>query len=410
LQAKINGIKRSITVMTTPLPRVFLRHGCDRRVVEGHPWAYSNEVRIDAETKALPPGTLATLHRVDGKPLGVGSFNPHALICFRMFDRDPRATIDEGFFVHRLGRALNLRRRMFDRPFYRLIHAEADALPGLIADLFGEVVVLQVNTAGMESLTLTLLAAVDEVLAPNAIVLRNDSRMRAAEGMGSDVVVAKGRVGETIEVREGDLVFAADVVSGQKTGWYFDQRENRAFAAPLAAGGRILDVYCHSGGFAVSAARRGAIEAVGIDSSEAALDLARQAARTNGVDDRCRFRRADVFEELQRLAATGERFRIVVADPPPFVKSRKELGSGLRGYRKLTRLAAALVEPGGFLFVASCSHNVEPGPFAAEVVKGLAGAGRTGRIIRSAGAGPDHPIHTHLPETAYLKSLLMHVD
>jgi 23S rRNA (cytosine1962-C5)-methyltransferase len=172
----------------------------------------------------------------------------------------------------------------------------------------------------------------------------------------------------------------------------------------------MLDVYCHSGGFAVSAAHRGAIEVIGIDSSEAALELARRAAKTNRVDHICRFDRADVFDGLERMAKTGERFQVVVADPPPFVKSRKELGSGLRGYRKLARLAATLVEPGGFLFIASCSHNVEPGPFAAEVVKGLAGASRTGRILRSAGAGPDHPIHTHLPETAYLKSLLLHVD
>jgi 23S rRNA (cytosine1962-C5)-methyltransferase len=396
--------------MATPLPRVFLQHGRDRRIVEGHPWAYSNEVRMDAETKALPPGTVVTLHRVDSKPLGVGAFNPHALISFRLFDRDPRVTIDEGFFVQRLRRALDLRRRLFDRPFYRLIHAEADALPGLIADLFGDVVVVQANTAGMESLTPILLAALDEALAPEAIVLRNDSRMRTSEGLGSEVRIAKGDVGETIEVREGDLVFAADVVSGQKTGWYFDQRENRAFVAPLAADGRMLDVYCHSGGFAVAAAHRGAIEVIGVDSSEAALDLARRAARTNRVDHICRFDRADVFEGLEQMAQAGERFRVVVADPPPFVKSRKELGSGLRGYRKLARLAATLVEPGGFLFVASCSHNVEPEPFAAEVVKGLAGASRTGRIVRSAGAGPDHPIHTHLPETAYLKSLLVHVD
>jgi 23S rRNA (cytosine1962-C5)-methyltransferase len=389
---------------------VFLQHGRDRRIVEGHPWAYSNEIRMDAETKALPPGALVTLHRVDGKPLGIGSFNPHALIAFRLFDRDPRAVIDEGFFVQRLKRALELRQRMFDRPFYRLIHAEADALPGLIADLFADVVVLQSNTAGIEALTPILLAALDAALAPEAIVFRNDSRMRASEGLGGEVRVAKGDLGETIEVREGDLVFAADVVSGQKTGWYFDQRENRAFVAPLAAGGRMLDVYCHSGGFAVAAAHRGAVEVIGVDSSEAALDLARRAAQINRVDHICRFDRGDVFDGLERMARAGERFRVVVADPPPFVKSRKELGSGLRGYRKLARLAAALVEPGGFLFVASCSHNVEPGPFVAEVVKGLAAAGRTGRIVRSAGAGPDHPIHTHLPETAYLKSLLVHVD
>ncbi|MGF1639814.1 MAG: class I SAM-dependent rRNA methyltransferase [Rhodospirillales bacterium] len=396
--------------MTTSAPRVFLDKSRDRRVAEGHPWAYSNEVRMDAETRALPAGTIATLHRVDGKPLGVGAFNPHALVAFRLFDRDPRTVIDEGFLSRRLQRALALRERLFDGPFYRLAHAEADGLPGLIVDRFADVVVLQVNIAGMEALTPAVLAAVGEVLAPRAVVLRNDSRMRALEGLGNEVRIAAGALEGAIEVREGGLVFAVDPLTGQKTGWYYDQRENRAFCASLGAGGRTLDVYCHSGGFAVAAARHGATEVVGVDSSQVALDLAHRAAQANGVEPICRFTRADVFETLERLGGAGERFRLVVADPPPFVKSRKELGSGLRGYRKLARLAAAVVEPGGFLFIASCSHTVEAAAFDAEVVRGLTAAGRGGRIIRIAGAGPDHPIHPHLPETAYLKALVLQLD
>lgn len=392
------------------IPRVYLLAGRDRRVGNGHPWAYSNEIRMDAEAKALPPGGLASLHRVDGKPIGAGTFNPHALIAFRLFDRDARTAIDEGFFARRLRRALSLRQRLFAEPFYRLIHAEADGVPGLIVDRFGAAIVVQFNTAGTDALSAPVVAAVDAVLVPDVIVLRNDSPVRAGEGLASVVAVAKGTVDGPREVRENGLAFACDLVGGQKTGWYFDQRDNRAFVAPLAAGGRMLDAYCHSGGFALAAAAHGAAEVVGIDSSQPALALAAEAATTNGLADRCAFRRAQVFDELERLGIVGERFDVVVVDPPAFVKSRKDLATGLRGYRKLARLAAPLVAPGGVLFVASCSHNVDAASFAGEIVRGLAGAGRAGRILRAAGAGPDHPIHTHLPETAYLKALALQLD
>lgn len=392
------------------MPRVYLLAGRDKRVGNGHPWAYSNEIRMDAEAKALPPGTRASLHRVDGKPIGVGTFNPHALIAFRLFDRDARTAVDKGFFAQRLRRAVALRERLFAEPFYRLIHAEADGVPGLIVDRFGPSVVVQLNTAGTDALAEAIVGAIDEVLAPDVIVLRNDSPARAGEGLASAVAVVKGAVDGPIEVREQGLVFAADPIGGQKTGWYFDQRDNRAFVARLAAGGRMLDAYCHSGGFALAAAARGAAEVVGIDSSQTALALAAQASAMNGFAGTCSFRRAQVFDELARLGAKAERFDVVVTDPPAFVKSRKDLATGLRGYRKLARLSATLVAPGGMLLAGSCSHNVEAASFATEVIRGLAGAGRSGRILRAAGAGPDHPIHTHLPETAYLKALAFQLD
>ncbi|TVR98637.1 MAG: class I SAM-dependent rRNA methyltransferase [Rhodospirillales bacterium] len=392
------------------LPTVFLNPGGDRRLSQGHPWAYANEVRIDAAGKALESGTVARLARVDGKPLGIGMFNPHALIAFRLLDRDPSVAVDGAWLSGRVGRALALRRRLFAEPFYRLVHAEADALPGLVVDRFDDVAVVQANTAGMDRLLPLVIEAVEAAINPAVVVVRNDSRARALEGLDRTVVVVKGEVGGPVPVREDGLVFFADVLTGQKTGWFFDQRRNRAFAAPLAEGGAMLDLFCHTGGFAVRAAAGGASPVLGIDTSEPALALARQAAAANGVDARCTFRRGEVFQSLEALITEGARFRLVVADPPAFVKSRKELAAGLRGYRKLARLAARVVEPGGFLFLASCSHNVEAAGFAAECAAGLAKAGRTGRILRAAGAGPDHPIHPHLPETAYLKTLVLQLD
>lgn len=401
--------------MTSPTrpsasPRVFLQPGRDRRVVQGHPWVYSNEIRMDSDTKALSPGVVATLHRVDGKVLGIGTFNPHALIAFRLFDREPSAQLDEGFLRRRLERALKLRETLFAKPYYRLVHAEADGLPGLIADRFGDILVLQVNTAGMEVLTPMLMTALEDLLSPSTIVFRNDARMRALEGLEGEAARSKADKLRIARVEENDLIFTADLASGQKTGWYYDQRESRAFVAPLAGGGRMLDAYCYAGGFGIAAACRGAVEVIGIDSSQGALDLARMAANANGVGGRCTFVKGVAFSELERLGAAGEQFRVVVADPPAFVKSRKDLNAGLRGYRKLTRLAAALVEPGGFLFVASCSHNVAPEAFSTEVARGLETTGRSGRIVRAGGPGPDHPIHPHLPETAYLKTMLLQVD
>ncbi|TVR81293.1 MAG: class I SAM-dependent rRNA methyltransferase [Rhodospirillales bacterium] len=391
-------------------PTLFLNPGGDRRLSQGHPWAYANEIRMDAAAKALEPGTVVRLVRVDGKPFGIGTFNPHALIAFRLLDRDPATVVDRAFLADRLRHALALRDRLYPRPWYRLVHAEADGLAGLVVDRFDDVAVVQANTAGMDRLLASVIEALDDVIRPVAIVIRNDSRARALEGLQTGVTVAKGSVEAPVSVIEDDLSFFADVVAGQKTGWFFDQRRNRAFVAPLAAGGPVLDLFCHTGGFAVRAAACGASAVVGIDTSEPALDLARKAAAANGVETRCTFRRVEVFQALEGLVGEGARFRLVVADPPAFVKSRKEVAAGLRGYRKLARLAARVVEPGGFLFLASCSHNVELGAFTAECAAGLTKAGRTGRIVRAAGAGPDHPIHPHLPETAYLKTLVLQLD
>jgi len=391
-------------------PVATLLPGGHRRAEAGHPWIYSNEVAMDAAAKALPSGTLVTLRRSDERPLGVAMFNPHTLLAARLLDRDAARPIGRRFFVRHLERALRLRERLYAAPYYRLVHAEADGLPGLVIDRFGGVCVVQANTAGVDRLTPVVLDALQQVLCPDAIMLRNDSPARALEGLPAETRVVAGRIEGPVLLEENGTVYEADVLAGQKTGWFFDQRDNRAFIAGLARGARLLDLYCYSGGFAVAAACVGAESVVGIDRSEPALALAEAAARRNGVSERCTFRRSEVFAGAAALAASGERFDIVVADPPPFARSKRDVPAASRGYRKLARLAAQLTAPGGVLFLASCSHNVGAAEFAESVRRGLADAGRGARILRQAGASPDHPVHPALPETAYLKALILALD
>jgi 23S rRNA (cytosine1962-C5)-methyltransferase len=391
-------------------PVVLLLPGGHRRAEAGHPWIYSNEVQMDAAARTLPRGSLVTLKRADGRPLGVAMFNPSTLLAARLLDRDSVRPIGRRFLARRLERALRLRERLYRTPFYRLIHAEADGLPGLVVDRFGPVLVVQANAAGIDRLQPLVIEALTALLAPSAIVLRNDSSVRALEGLEPEVRVALGAIDGPVALDENSTVFAADVIGGQKTGWFFDQRDNRAFVAGLAAGARVLDLYCYSGGFAIEAARAGAASVTGIDRSEAALALAAETAARNGVAAICDFRRAEVFAEAASLGAAGERFDIVIADPPAFARSRKDAPAALRGYRKLARLVAQLTAPGGFVFLASCSHNVAAADFAEAVRRGLADAGRAGRILREAGAGPDHPVHPALPESAYLKTMTLSLD
>jgi len=388
----------------TDLPLIRLRPREGRRVRAGAPWVFSNEIVMDASAKALAAGELIALAADDGAMIGVGYFNAKSLIAVRLL-APPGSNIDARFFRERLRRALALRERFYEAPFYRLVHAEGDGLPGLVIDRFGDLAVVQIATAGMERLSAEIIEALDAVIAPETIVLRNDVPARALEGLDAYVRVAKGQAPERIRIEENGAIYFADPQAGQKSGWYYDQRGNRAFIADLAKDARVLDAYCYSGGFSMLAALRGAAQALGLDSSQSALTLAAEAARANEVAARCRFVKCDVFEELERLAREGERFDMVICDPPPFAPSRKDLEPAARAYRKLARLAAALVAPGGFLMLASCSHNISTERFAAECAAGLARARRTAALIREGGAGPDHPVHPMLPETAYLKSL-----
>ena len=397
-------------ISATDRPTITLRKGSQRRALAGHPWIYSNEIEMTPAAKALPPGQVVRVKAGDGRPIGTALFNSHSLIAGRLLDADPHLAIDALFLARRLERALALRERLFDKPFYRLIHAEADGLPGVVLDRFGDALVLQTNSAGMERLLDALADAIDRVLKPQALLLRNDSPARKLEGLEPYVRMLSGALEGPLSLEENGVRFLADPREGQKTGWFFDQRENRARVAALAKGLRVLDVYSYCGGFALTAAAAGASEVTAVDRSEAALALAEQAAAQNGLAERCRFRRADAFTELEAMTRAKQNFDIVVADPPAFVKSKKDLGQGARAYRKLARLSAECVRPGGFLFIASCSHNMEAGLFAEEVRRGIHDLAREARILASTGAAPDHPVHPALPESAYLKGLLLQID
>jgi len=377
------------------------------RAHSGSPWIFSNEIRMDEAAKSITPGAVINVRGEDGRAFGTGYFNPKSLIAVRLWSDDCDVAIDRDFFAVRLGRALALRSALYDRPFYRLVHAEGDGLPGLVIDRFNDTLAVQIGTAGMERQTETLLQALDIVLKPKTVILRNDAPSRTLEGLDSYVKTAKGE-GQRIAVEENGARYFADLAEGQKTGWYYDQRDNRAFMSRFAKGKTVLDAYSYTGGFGILAAKAGAKEVVCLDSSAPALALAEESARANSV--KITPVKADVFEELERLKAAGENFDIVLADPPPFVKSKKDLEPGAKAYRKLARLAAEVTAPGGFLMVASCSHNIPQERFAQECAQGLMRAGRGAALIHQSGAGPDHPVHPLLPESAYLNALVYALD
>lgn len=391
-----------------PAIRFLQKHGA--RAKGGAPWVYSNEIVMDRATKALKPGSLVTIASDRGEPVAAAYFNPHSLIAARILSREAKATIDAAFFRERFARADALRRKLFKTPHYRLVHAEADECPGLVVDRFDDVLVAQSGTAGMDALGPHWLDALRAEFKPRAIVVKSNAPARAHEGLKDDVHVAHGTLDAGVFVEEAGVRHRIDPLTGQKTGWFYDQRDNRTFLVGLAKGATLLDAYAYVGALAFGALKAGAKSAVLLDSSQAALDAASATAQANGLDSRADLRRCDVLEELDEMAPAGERFDVVSCDPPPFVRAKKDLESGARGYRKLARLAAPLVAPGGFLCLASCSHAITQDRFLHECAQGIAKAGRIARLIRASGAAADHPVHPLLPETAYLKSLVFQLD
>jgi len=392
-----------------PHPLLRLQPRQDRRLKAGHPWVFSNEVAMTPEHRTWPAGAPVRIEGDNGWRYGTFMFNPHSLIAARLLDRDPEAAIDAAWVKARIADALAFRARVTPGTQHRLVHAEADRLPGLIIDRFGDVAVVQANTAGMDRLLPEILAALLELLPLRAVVARNDSAARLQEGLRQDVALLHGTAAEAV-AEEGGVRFPVDPVSGQKTGFFFDQKPNRDQVAALSAGERVLDVFCHTGAFGLRAAAAGAAEVTLVDSSQPALDQAVQAAEANGLSGRVSVRRGDAFDVMAALAAAGERFGVVVCDPPAFAKSRKDQEAGLRAYHRMTRLAAPLVSPGGFLFVASCSHHAPLEMFTAQVSLAILKSKREARIVRTGTAGPDHPVHPGLPESAYLKSLLLNLS
>jgi len=390
-----------------PYPVIRLRPKAhDRAIRHGAPWAFDNEIVTDRRTKALPPGAIAVLEDAERLPLGLVAVNPASRIMARMLDRDAGVTIDAGWFAARITRALALRARLYDAPFYRLVHAEADGLPGVVIDRFDDIAVIQPNAAWADALLPALTEAVQAVTGVSTVLKNAGGRARGLEGLDDHSAVLAGTAPEgPVPVPMNGATYLADLTGGQKTGLYFDQRANHAFAATLAREARVLDVFAHVGGFSLAALAAGAGHAVAVDGSAPALDLARDGAARMGVGDRFETRKGDAFEVMEALAGEGAHFDLVICDPPAFAPSKQALEKGLRAYERVARLAAALVAPGGYLGLCSCSHAVDLGRFRSACTRGIGRAGREAQLIHTGFAGPDHPLHPNLAESGYLKAL-----
>ena len=393
-------------------PTVRLRPKAEARAIRhGFPWVYSDELVTDRRTQALAPGTLAVLEDAERKPLGLVTVNVASRIIARVLDRDPDAVIGRDWFVHRLARALALRSLLYPDPYYRLVHAESDGLPGVVIDRFGDVAVVQPNAAWAEAHLPDLVAALVAVTGVATVIKNGSGRARGLEGLAEEMAVVHGPApAGPVPVPMNGAIYMADVMGGQKTGLFYDQRPNHAFAASLARGQRVLDVFSHVGGFGLAALAGGADSVLAVDSSAPALDLAAQGAAAMGMAARFDTRKGDAFAVLEALGEEGARFGLVVCDPPAFAPSKPALEAGLRAYERIARLAAPLVAPGGVLILCSCSHAADLGAFRNACARGIGRAGRRGPILFTGFAGPDHPVLPQLAEGGYLKALAFGLD
>ena len=380
------------------------------RVMFGFPWIYSDDVILDRRTKKIAPGTFVKIQTNDKQDIGLIAFNGESKITGRIMDLDVNATIDTNWIVKKLESALVLRKTLYDAPFYRLIHAEADGLPGVIIDRFGDAFVVQPNAAWADRMMPEITSALEQLFSPKIILKNASGRARSLEGLNDENIFIKGSSDAPLEVKMNDAIYMADISGGQKTGLFFDQRENHAFTAKLANGGSIIDVFSHVGGFSLAALSAGATSATAVDSSQPALDLAIKGADASGFSKSFSTHKGDAFEVMAQLFEEGERYQVVVCDPPAFAPSKPALERGLRAYEKAAKMASKLVKPGGYLVLCSCSHAADMQKFRKASLVGMGKAGRKGQIIHSGSAGIDHPVHPHLAESSYLKSIFLRLD
>jgi 23S rRNA (cytosine1962-C5)-methyltransferase len=389
----------------TGAARLVLRRGQDRRLRGGHPWIFSNEV--EAWQGTVEDGGLVDVNDHRGAFLGRAYVNRHSLICARILTRG-RDDVDTAFFVKRLERAQRLRDAVYpDEPAVRLVYGESDQLPGLVVDRYGEHLAVQVLTLGMEKRLSELEAALRRVFQPKGAVLVADSPLRTLEGLDQRREIWWGEVPERVSVRVGGFALEADLLHGQKTGLFLDQRENRKRAEARAAGRTALDLFCYQGEWALHLARGGAESVLAVDSSEPALALARANAARNGCAERIEFLRMDAFDALRRLEREGRRFGLVTLDPPSLVKSRRSIAAGARAYREHNRLAMSLLEEEGVLVTCSCSHHLDDDLFRQVLLEAARLARRPMRVLDWAGEAPDHPQLLAVPETHYLKCAVL---
>jgi len=392
------------------MPILRLKKHEDRRIRQGHPWIFSNEVDV-AQTplKQFEPGEQVIVQGCDTKPLGVAYVNPNSLICGRLFSQDISQRLEVTLLKTRIQCALRLRESIFAAPFYRLVYGESDGLPGLVIDRYNDVLVAQITTAGMEKVKPELAAALEEVLQPRAVLLRNDGGMRVLEGLPQSVEPLIGKPPAEVMLEENGVRFTTSIWEGQKTGWFYDHRLNRARLQPYVHGKRVLDVFSYIGGWGVQAAVFGATEVVCIDSSQTALQRVQQNAELNGVASKVQTLVGDAFEQLAGLRQAQQQFEVVIVDPPAFIKRRKDIKEGSNAYRRINELAMRLLKPEGTLISASCSLHLQRDALVEMIQQASQRIGRNAQILEQGHQGPDHPVHPAIAETNYIKSLVVRV-
>ena len=377
----------------------------ERRVQRGHPWVFSNEVQ-DLPADAMP-GEPVEVRDFAGNFLGRGYMNPRSLIAVRILTRK-QEDMDTAFFTGRIGRARDLRKDLGFGESFRAVFSEGDGLPGLIVDKYADTLVVQSLTAGIDGMLDLVLAALRDVYGPKTIVLRNDTSSRELEGLGKETRVVLGETSGMVEFEESGIRYRANAIEGQKTGFFFDQRENRLVLKDLVRGRRTLDCFCYVGAWALSAVRYGATEVIGIDSSEKAVTLARSNAGLNNLS--AKFVVGDVFEKLRELEKQKERYGCIILDPPAFVKSRAKVREALKGYKEINLRGMRLLEPGGFLVTCSCSHHIDQELFREMLIDSAWSAGRQARLLEMRSQSRDHPMLLAAKESQYLKCAILVVD
>ncbi|PZW39908.1 class I SAM-dependent rRNA methyltransferase [Pseudomonas sp. URMO17WK12:I2] len=388
------------------LPSLRLKANADRRLRAGHLWVYSNEIDVAVTPlNAFEAGDQAILEAAGGKPLGIVALSPNNLICARLLSRDVKHVLDKSLLVHRLNVALSLRERLFDQPCYRLVYGDSDLLPGLVVDRFFDILVVQLASATMERHKEDVLAALIQVIKPSGILLKNDSAARDAEGLERYVDTAFGVVPEWVALEENGVKFEAPVIEGQKTGWFYDHRMNRARLAPYVKGKRVLDLFSYIGGWGVQAAAFGASEVFCVDASAFALDGVERNATLNGFAEKVTCVEGDVFAALRELKSAEERFDVVIADPPAFIKRKKDIKNGEAAYRRLNETAMRLLNKDGILVSASCSMHLEEDNLQNILLTSARHLDRNIQLLERGAQGPDHPVHPAIAETRYIKSL-----
>lgn len=382
-----------------------LRENADRRLRGGHVWIYSNEVDTKVNSlKQYQMGEQVVVINSKGKALGIAYLNPNTLICGRMVSRDIERPLDRSLIIHRLKVALSLREMSFDAPCYRLVFGDSDGLPGLVIDRFYDIFVVQISTAGMEAVLDDVLEAVHKVFKPKVILLKNDGKMRALEGLETYIEVVHGDLPDLCPLEENGVSMVAPLHQGQKTGWFYDHRDNRKKMQELVKGKRVLDLFSYVGGWGTQALAAGASEVGCVDASHVALEVATENARINQAEDRFQAFHGDAFDICKSLIADKEKFDVIVVDPPAFIQKKKDIRNGERAYARMNNFAMRMLKKDGILISASCSMHLENKRLVEIIRSNSRELDRNAQIFHTGHQGADHPIHPAIPETEYLKA------